>query len=353
MQIKRAVKIKRLVERWTSRAFFACLCFLILGSTAELGARMLLKARESDLSRRLSSIWRVPKPYVMFSNGFCDQCDAHGIEIPPKARGEYRIFMLGGSTVFGPSPALPQLLEEQLVLAGHSKVRVFNYGVISQNATQELLSLVLKIIDLKPDLIVSYDGGNDIQDPAGIGDPRPGYPVNFLAYESNPLLEREIWNYPNLTLLAYGSAIGRYLLRDFFMDHIFHLDKLKTQAGFKTDAWYARIAEIYVGDLEKMKAMSSAYGVKYLSFFQPLRSYSNSKLKKSEEGQVYHDRKARRFIRTAVKNHSALLPSWHDLSDTFVDDDPVTIYTDSIHLLPAAQSTIIRAMLPSVIRLIK
>jgi len=102
----------------------------------------------------------------------------YGTKEPPKAKGELRIFMLGGSTVAYGNPPLPVYVEEELKRHGFHHVRVLNYGVISQNSSQELAHLVYHVLDSEPDMVIFYDGGNDIMDPL-LYDPRPGYPLIF------------------------------------------------------------------------------------------------------------------------------------------------------------------------------
>ena len=141
-------------------------------------------------------------PYTMFSKF------DYGTKESPKAKGELRIFMLGGSTVAYGKPPLPVYVEQELKKRGFKGVRVLNYGVIAQNSSQELAHLVFHVLDSEPDIIVIYNGGNDILGPL-LYDPRPAFPFNFLAYENNVLFD-DVGNYPWPSLLAYGSEMLRH-----------------------------------------------------------------------------------------------------------------------------------------------
>jgi hypothetical protein len=98
---------------------------------------------------------------------------------------ELRIFVLGGSTVVGgrsPLTTIPGIIEADLQSGGWPRARVYNFDVVSFVSGQELSLLVLRLIDLKPDLVIAYDGGNDLFQP-WFYDPRPGYPFNYMTEE--------------------------------------------------------------------------------------------------------------------------------------------------------------------------
>ena len=93
--------------------------------------------------------------------------------------------MLGGSTIVTGGlleDTVPAAIEAHLQLNGLPQARVYNFGVVSFVSGQELSLLVHRLIDLKPDLVITYDGGNDIFE-SWFYDPRPGYPFNFVVWE--------------------------------------------------------------------------------------------------------------------------------------------------------------------------
>ena len=160
------------------KGFLFILCFLLISFlVAELFFRYLYP-KIAPFDDRIDV--RYANPYTMFSRF------AYGSQESAKTRGEFRIFMLGGSTVEYGNPPLPVYVEQELKRRGFENVRVFNYGVISQNSGQELAHLVFHVLDSEPDMVVFYDGGNDIMDPL-LYDPRSCYPFTFLAYEKKVL----------------------------------------------------------------------------------------------------------------------------------------------------------------------
>jgi len=157
------------------------------------------------------NIDRYPKPYVMFggkpnANLYNQMCYRGDFPVSPKPADEYRVFMLGGSTVLNGSSPLPALLENKFSQHGLSYVKVYNFGVVASVSNMEIARIVIEISELQPDLIIMYNGGNDIIMP-WYYEPRPGYPCNFIAYEANPILESDVNKYPNLPL-SYMEAIS-------------------------------------------------------------------------------------------------------------------------------------------------
>ena len=168
---------------------------------------------------------RHPKPFVMFGGlPNAGNLNARGYmgRAPdtPKPEDEFRIFLVGGSTVLQGNPTLAELLEQQCARTGLTHVKIYNYGVVSSGSGQDLARVVYEISDLEPDLIIFYNGANDTMHPK-YWDPRPGYPFNFVVYEKNPLLESSIRDYPALALLAYGSNILRTMIPGFLYENLF------------------------------------------------------------------------------------------------------------------------------------
>jgi len=259
-------------------AVLSCIAVLIL---VECASRFLLPdsklADRKDLGSS-TDVYRHPKPYVAFggvaggtykndeklnANGYRGKAPAK-----EKIKGEYRIFVLGGSTVFLGEPPLPVLLEELFIKKGHKNISVFNYGVLSSVSGMELSRIIFEIADFKPDLIVMYGGGNDIGGPAYY-DPRPGYPYNFMIYENNPILESDLKKYPTLLMTAYGSNLLRRFFPDFFINNLLPLDILRKDAKWGTKEWEDEIASCYLNNLKKSSKISEAFDAKFIAFFQP------------------------------------------------------------------------------------
>ena len=79
----------------------------------------------------------------------------------------YRIFMIGGSTMLGAEttnnttiPSIVQKMFDEKNL--DFKIEVINAGIAGGNTISELALIKSKIINYNPDLIIMYDGWNDI-----------------------------------------------------------------------------------------------------------------------------------------------------------------------------------------------
>jgi lysophospholipase L1-like esterase len=238
----------------------------------ELGSRWLVAARSAVRSGFVLDF--KPEPYTMFgasrANRDLNRLGYRGpVPEVPKPPGELRIAMLGASTVFLGNPPLPQLLQDEFHARGAGHVRVYNFGVVGSSSGIDLARLVFDVADREPDLVLMYNGGNDITTPFAF-DPRPGYPMNFIAYENNPLLKGSLATYPVGALLAYGSNLMRLLFPNYFAEKFFPLQKLRREAGWKSEAWKSDIAEIYVRNLAKGAKVSQGFGAKFMAFVQPL-----------------------------------------------------------------------------------
>jgi lysophospholipase L1-like esterase len=90
-----------------------------------------------------------------------------GSEIIKKSPNEFRIFILGGSTTFGivstsDKTTISAYLENFFHIDEFDFVKVINAGVPGANSRDEYFYLKTKLIEYDPDLIIMYDGWNDI-----------------------------------------------------------------------------------------------------------------------------------------------------------------------------------------------
>ena len=254
-------------------------CFAVL----ELAARRLVSGSTPFEQRFPVDAVRGPVPYSMFGGvpnaalgaGYdvAERLNGQGYRgreaTKPKPAGELRVIVLGGSTVFEGEPALPELLERELQKRGVARAACFNFGVVSSVSGMEVARLLFEVTDLEPDVVVFYDGANDLLLPA-VYDPRPGYPFNFVVYESNPLLRRDPASFPSFALFAYGSQLLRTVAPAFFEKRFVDLDGLRRRVGYESEEWRAAIASTYVKNLVRGDHVTRAWGADFVAFFQPL-----------------------------------------------------------------------------------
>jgi lysophospholipase L1-like esterase len=327
------------------RIFLAIIAVTATFMLVDYASRWLLPSSRSVFERELgvpTEVFRKPKPYVMFGgspgsplpgNERLNRLGYRGAEPSAvKPAGEYRIFLLGGSTVLFGEPTLAVLLEEQFRKNGYSHVRVYNFGVMSSVSGMELSRILFEIADLQPDQVIMYGGGNDIYQPAHY-DPRPGYPFNFMVYESNPLIESDVRNYPTATMLAYGSNLCRHFFPSLFVNRFVPLQQLRKVAGWGSKEWGESVAKTYVDNLVKADRVSRAFGARFTAFFQPLVHYKNN-LSKEESvwsGDVTENYKyLREVVKTAAAGKRPL--DFVDVSNVF-ENTSETVFKDQIHIL--------------------
>ncbi|MCK5260196.1 MAG: hypothetical protein KAJ70_03960 [Candidatus Omnitrophica bacterium] len=295
---------------------------------------------------------RQPMPYCMFSGKPSgEKYNSLGYKGPvpevPKPKGEYRIIFLGGSTLLTGDPSIPELVQDRFISEDLSQVKVFNFGVVSSVSTMELVKLLEEVVDYQPDMVVMYNGGNDLIQPF-VHDPRPGYPFNFIVYEHNPLSESDIGKYPALALFAYGSNIMRILLPKYFAKRFIPMDEARESTGFLSKEWKENIATIYVRNLQKAGKVSNAFGSEFVAFFQPIVYYKqkiNEKERPLLNDQVKGDLLGiRKMILRKIKQLKRQYDvDVVDLSDVYATENG-QIFTDHIHIVQEAKPVIGKMM---------
>jgi len=88
-----------------------------------------------------------------------------------KAIDTYRIFVIGGSTVFGVGSSsnettIPGYLQEYFLTIPELNVEVINAGIPKAFSNTEFNYIQNEILDYEPDLLIIYDGWNDSSRPA-------------------------------------------------------------------------------------------------------------------------------------------------------------------------------------------
>lgn len=167
-----------------------------------------LKQRENlSLSSMHRYIGYIPTPRYNKGKNKHNSIGLRGEEIEiPKPEEEFRIMCIGGSTTYTPNVenyklSYPNLLQESLSGAGYGHVNVINAGMLSYTTYESLINLQLRLLDLKPDLIIIYHAVNDVHarlvwPPEAYKADNSGYRQSI--YEQNLNHGSSIWTYFNL-----------------------------------------------------------------------------------------------------------------------------------------------------------
>lgn len=144
----------------------------VAAALTEIGARVLVRIRYDP--ERLRSLTTVEDhrdkyeqhrvlPYVLRAS--VKKHNSRGWRGPefsvPKPPGIFRIVCVGGSTTYGTETSHVRFLEEQLRAAGHH-VEVLNAGVPGWTSRESLVNFELNVLATQPDLVIVYQGRNDL-----------------------------------------------------------------------------------------------------------------------------------------------------------------------------------------------
>lgn len=296
-----------------------------------------------------SSVYYHQTPYTMFTprpNSVLDMVDAQGKHIITNERGyrgplpssedqgEFRIFILGGSTVFGNKTDIASLTQNILHKKGYTDVRVFNFGVGSSMAGQSLARIVFEVSDYNPDLVIMYSGANDFEHP-WYADPRPGYPFNFFVNEANPFHHTQLKDFPFWAMALYRSSILRAYFPDFFSKYLGRKNALRDSVGYGSEEWLQKIVDTYWGFLKKSQMVSHAMGADFMAILQPMLVFKDKFAGNEKEivKTVYNAdviEKLRTLFRKKIKDDPDL--NIEDASDFFDDYSKEEVFTDTVHL---------------------
>lgn len=120
---------------------------------------------QRDLHRYLSYI---PNPNYVNPPNRHNDLGLRGEEIQvKKPDGIFRIVCIGGSTTYSSGvkdykKSYPYLLEKELHAKGHENVQVINAGMLAYTSWESLINFQTRLLDLSPDLLVIYNGVNDV-----------------------------------------------------------------------------------------------------------------------------------------------------------------------------------------------
>ena len=198
-----------------------------------------------------------------------------------KTDREIRIFILGGSVVFNGYPLSNSIggqLEKLFHKAGYINVKVYNFGVTSYISGQELALILHTLVDYRPDLVITYDGNNDIYLPYGY-DPRAGYPFDFMALEKGMSFINHSLSWNKLFIWVLGrlcspiinhSSLIRFAAIYIMEKQFFSIDQLRESVNYGTPEWEVSIIKKYTDNLEKSCGLAKGFDFKIACFLQPV-----------------------------------------------------------------------------------
>jgi lysophospholipase L1-like esterase len=214
--------------------------------------------------------------------------DAHGFRYDgdlsdPKAPDEVRVFLLGGSvTLLGLNrdTTICGRLEEELksLFTRASRVRCVSAGIMNGVSDQALIVLTRQVVDLEPDLVLSYDGFNDIA-LRTIADMRIGYPGFWFVFEdkldrkeeSNKLMRDALLALPFWRLMLSASELAKRIDPTLALDTQLEVTVAKQKRAERAMPSSEAVAAHLLGNWNKMHHFSNSFGAEFLAILQPIR----------------------------------------------------------------------------------
>ena len=323
-------------------------------------------AFEAEFERSLRMQWH---PYVYWRRyplkGEFVNVDSSGLRrtiLPwPATPVRRTVFFMGGSTMWGTGQrdayTIPSLVARELGAAGWAGLDIKNFGESGYVFTQEVIQLMLALRDgARPDLVVFYDGINDIA--AGVMEGRGGLPQNetrrALEFSIGRLLSRPGW--PELREVigkasARAQGFGRFDPRPLLT------------SDSATAALARSVVDAYLRSAEVVDALAERYGFRVAYFWQPSPGTTTKPLTEFERGHWadsanaslarYLPPVARAAERTVDSAMTRRFPGRFRSLVTVFNGDTATVWLDDIgHVTEGANERIARAMLPTILTLL-
>ena len=195
-----------------------------------------------------------------------------------KPSGQWRVAILGSSAIqLGTTyhDSLPGAL--RTVLREHypyRNIEVINAGIQSAVSRQTIAHLLFTVVDYTPDLVILYDGFNDLMLPLNY-ESRPNFPYNFQAMEAAWTQYRTNYQAPVWELLLRRSRLAQILLSRFNEDtnsqpglHI-GPNARSPEEIIGNPEWVRNHVMAYLSNWERLIQLSQVYGYRPVCVLQP------------------------------------------------------------------------------------
>jgi lysophospholipase L1-like esterase len=171
-----------------------------------------------------------------------------------KPDGVFRIVALGGSSTYDVSindnqktftAQLEKLLNGEY---GYHNVQVINAGVPGYNSWESLGNLEFRVLDLEPDLVIIYEGVNDVH----------ARLVVPSAYRGDDLGRRQAWQVPHVPLWEH-SALLRIVSRSLNLTRQVSVDDFASAPTYVSWPFESRLQEFDLDPAEILKKNPPIY----------------------------------------------------------------------------------------------
>lgn len=251
----------------------------------------------------------------------------------PSGTGKtFRIFFFGGSTMWGTGArdahTIPSLVARTLCVHG-IPVQVTNFGSSAYTSTDGLLMLLLQLRQKNlPDIVVFYDGANDVYAAwqSGIA----GVPQNMenreRDFNSRSRLNLLSWLSDRYTIRIAQKIVGKFLRA-----------ADSNAAAPLSSTLSADVAQVYLRNIAFVQSLADDFHFTPLFYWQPVLFTKSEQSVEEQEliwrdasfGDLYHD------TTTEIQRAASVT----DLSAIFATH-PETLFIAQIHLSEAGNQLI-------------
>ncbi|MEW5820732.1 MAG: SGNH/GDSL hydrolase family protein [Cyanobacteriota bacterium] len=253
----------------------------------------------------------------------------------PVNQKEIKIFLLGGSTMWGEwardDYTIPSELAK-LLYNNRIKARVINLSESGYNSTQELIVLVNEIQKGNiPDIVIFYDGINDTF--SAIQSNKAGIPLNESNREKAFELEKNIYN---LTTEYYKNLIKQLSIYKLILVIKSKLVRPQSPDKFIYENTLSdEVVKTYSSNVNIIENISNRYNFKLLFYWQPI-IFRKDKLTTYEKIKAKDDYRFEKFYKSVYEavDKSKVLNSnqnFYNLSKIFINKEN-TVFIDVCHV---------------------
>jgi len=268
--------------------------------------------------------------------------------------GSFTVFIFGGSTVWGLGApdwgTIPAYLQSEMANLKDQPVCTINFGQIAYVSTQGMIELMVQLQKGNiPDLVIFYDGINDVY--AAYQSGKPCVHENLSDFTT---IFNDQNNQPANILVKWMQRSNTFQLIKRINNRLFKAGQtvINFQSmGIDTDSLAESIAKCYSENYHIVGAFAQQYGFKYAFFWQPLL-YIGEKSLTSEELDMKSNSTAMEDI--AVELYAASYrrieesareeKNMYYIANVF-DEQVAQIWIDEMHVNPGGNQLVAQRIL--------
>ncbi len=251
--------------------------------------------------------------------------------IQDKPNDIYRIFVIGGSTLYGSgstsdTTTIPGFLQEQFINSGiNQKIQVINAGIEGSTSIEEVVRIKNDLVNFDPDMIVIYHGTNDAR-------------LDWERYSNLdtfvPTFEKKVLVFFQQYLPEYKTPVlALYLINRIMLDTT--NDNGTYEPYFKSEHMVERTA-LWHDRIKGACEFGNEKGYKTIVLLQPVLGTGNKPLTEYEQNFLItlSGEESSKNYNTFANGLVGLDNSCHTVKDlrNIFDNVPEFIYFDNAHM---------------------